>query len=158
LHEAASHRNPRTAVKHSLLPRPTATTAPQLPHASRPTPLRTRPGKCRAQSAMCQGPAVTRTQPALTPRLASTLARLQRLITVTVAPATAASQMPVHPMLNPKMLHIDRVQVQAPWALPDRQVLLFTSISAQLFCDTSRFASVLLIHSPWSVFFSWGLA
>lgn len=132
--EAAFHRNRRTVARHSQSPPPTETTALQLPHVSKPIHLRMLPGRCKVRFAMCPVPADTRTRQAPTPRLdlISVLLPQQR-ITVTVAPATVASQLQGHLMANHQMWRIGRVRVQVPWVLLGRLDLLILLLHS---CNT----------------------
>lgn len=123
--EAAFHKDQRMAARHSRSPPPTETTAPQLPRVSRPIHLRMQPGRCKLRFAMCPGPADILILQAPTPRLGMISFHLrQQRTSVAGAPATVASQLQGHLMVNHQMWHIGRVQVQVPWVLPARLDLL----------------------------------
>lgn len=154
--EAASHRDRRTVARHSRSPPPTEPTALQLPRVSRPIHLRMQPGRCKVRFAMCPGPVDTLTRQAPTPRQGLILVLLpQQHITVTVAPATVASQLQGHLMANPQMWPTGRVRVQVPWVLLGRLVLLILLHSCKILryiIIRPRHASIRLIQSLWGVF------
>lgn len=121
---AAFLNGQRTVAKHSRSLLQIEITALQLPRASRPTHLKTPPGKCKARFAMYLGPVDILTRQAPMPKPDLILVLPRQRTSVTAVPATAVSQTQGHPMVNHPMSYIDRVRVQVPWALLDRPFFL----------------------------------
>lgn len=114
--EGASPRTPPTAAKQS--PSRTATAGERMHphrHASRPIPLRTRPGKCRALFVMCRVPVDITNLLVLRRMRAESLWLGSQIIIASVAPAVAVSKTPFNPMDN--RYHIGPVRVQGRWEL-----------------------------------------